>query len=120
MPSECSGGADRLAARRFVGQAADVHLAPLGEKKGARDRRCRHNQDIGPLAFGPERESLGHAESVLLVDHCQGQIMVFHGVLEQRVGADDDLDGSVFYAAQQAGALAAFDGAGQQCHRQRA
>ncbi len=71
-----------------------------------------------PLA--PEGQALVDAEAVLLVDHRQRQVAVFDRVLEQRMGADDDLDGAVLDAAQQAGALLALDRAGQQRDRQRA
>ena len=43
--------------------------------------------------------------------------LVFDGVLEQGVGADDDLDGAVLDAAQQAGAFLALDRSGQQGDR---
>ncbi len=96
------GGADRQAAGGFFGQAADVHFAPLGQQQRPWDRRRGHDQDVGVLAFRAERQALGDAEAVLLVDHRQCQVAIFDGVLEQGVGADDNLDRAVLDAAQQA------------------
>ena len=44
------------------------------------------------LALARERQPLMHAETMLLVDHGQRQIAKCHVVLEQSVGADDQVD----------------------------
>ena len=49
-----------------------------------------------------EQQALVDAEAVLLVDHRQGEVAILDGVLEQRVGADDNLDRAILDAAQQA------------------
>ena len=114
------GGADGEAAGGFLGQAADVHLAPLGQQEGARYGRGGHDEHVGPLALAAQGQALVDAEPVLLVYDRERQITVFHRVLEQRVGADDDLDRSVLDAAQQAGAFLAFHRSGQQRDGNRA
>ena len=91
-------GADRLASGGFAGQAADVHFSPVGQQQRAGDGGGGHDQDIGLLALAAEREALGDAEAVLFVDDGEREVPVFDGVLEQRVGADDQGDGAVFQA----------------------
>ena len=59
---------DRLPAGGLLVQHRDVHVAEIGQRQGARDRRRGHDQDVDRLALGAEREALVHAEAVLLVD----------------------------------------------------
>ena len=109
--------AHRLAAGGLLGQAGDVHLAPLGQQQGAGDGRGGHHQHVGQLALAAEQQALVDAEAVLLVDHRQRQVVILDGVLEQRVGADDHADGAVLQGAQEVGAGAALHAAGQDRHR---
>ncbi len=83
---------DRLAAGRFLVEHGQVHVAEIGEREGARDRRRRHDQDVDRLALGPEGQALVHAEAVLLVDDSEAEIAEGDVLLEQGVRADDDGD----------------------------
>ena len=87
-------GVDRLAPRRLLVEARDVHVAIGGQQQRARDRRRRHHQELGAAscAFGLQREALMHAEAMLLVDDRKREIAERDVVLEQRMRADDDVD----------------------------
>ena len=107
-------GADRLPPRRFLRQAADLHLAPLGQQQGAGDRGRRHHQQVGALALAAQQQALLHAEAVLLVDHCQAEVLELDRLLEQRVGADHDRQPPVAELQQQVAPRRARHGAGEQ------
>ena len=49
-------------------------------------------QRAGARALLAQREALMHAEAVLLVDDHQAEARELHRLLEQRVGAHDQLD----------------------------
>ena len=66
---------DRLPAGGLLAQHRDVHVAEIGQRQGARDRRRGHDQDVDRLALGAEREALVHAETVLLVDDRKPEIV---------------------------------------------
>ena len=84
---------DRLAAGRHLVQAADIHLAVIGQRQGARDRRRGHGEEMRRgLALGGQHHPLRHAEAVLFVHHHQREVAIGHGVLEDRMGADEDVD----------------------------
>ena len=87
-----SRGRDRLAAGRLLVEHRDVHVAEIGERQRARDRRRGHHQDVDRLALGAERQALVDAEAVLLVDDREAEIAEGDALLEQRVGADRDVD----------------------------
>ena len=63
-----------------------------------------------------------HAEMLLLVDDQEAEIGEFDGLAEQRVGADDDVDGAVLDALLHLGKLLAGDEARglRDLHRQPA
>ena len=98
QPLERHGaGGDGLPPRRLLVEPRHVHVAIAGEETacagsasrsspGAR-RRC--------LSLGLQREPLMHAEAVLLVDDDQAEIAEGDALLEQRVGADEDIDAAV-------------------------
>jgi hypothetical protein len=82
-------GLDRLAAGRHLVQAADVHLAILGERQGARDRRRGHDQQVRrPLGLGGQHHALGDAEAMLLVDDGEAEPAILDSLLEDRMRAD--------------------------------
>ena len=85
-------GVDRLAAGRLFAQLRDVHVAEIGQHQRARDRRRGQHQHVDGLALAGEREALVHAEAVLLVDDGEREIAERDLVLEQRVGADEEID----------------------------
>ena len=106
-------GADRLAAGRFFRQLRDVHVAEGGQHQRARDRRRRHHQHVGRVALGGDGKPLVDAETVLLVDDGEDEVVEGHRFLEQRMGADDDVDLAAGEAGQRVGAFAALFAAGE-------
>ena len=85
-------GVDLLPAGRLFAQLRYVHVAEIRQHQRARDRRRREHQKIDGFAFARQRQPLMHAEAVLLVDDGQRQIAERDIVLEQSVGADDQID----------------------------
>ena len=54
--------------------------------------RRRHDEDVGVLALGRQRQSLLHAEAVLLVHDGQAKLAELDAGLEQSVCADENVD----------------------------
>ena len=73
--SEISLVAMGFAPGGFFVEDGDVHIAEMGQRQRARDRRCRHDEHIHRLALGAERQALMHAETVLFVDHGEAEIL---------------------------------------------
>ena len=71
------------------------------------------HQHVDRLAFLRQRETLMHAEAMLLVDDGQREIAERDLVLEQRMGADQEIDVASGEPVQNVGALAAALAAGQ-------
>src|SRR5674476_605 len=85
-------GVDRLAAGRLLAQFGDVHVAEISQHQRARDRRGGEHQHVDRLALLRQRQPLMHAEAMLLVDNGERQIVERDILLEQRVGADQEID----------------------------
>ena len=85
-------GVDRLAAGRLLAQFGDVHVAEISEHQRARDRRRGEHQHVDRLALLRQRQPLMHAEAVLLVDDGQREIVEGDILLEQRMGAEQQID----------------------------
>jgi hypothetical protein len=96
-------GIDRLAAGRFLAKLRDVHVAEVGEHQRTRDGRRGEHQHIDRLALAREREALVHAEAMLLVDDGEREIAERDFLLEQRVGADQQVELSGFEPRQDVG-----------------
>ena len=113
-PVERNGaGVDRLAAGRLLAQLRDFHVAEIGQHQRARDRRRGQHQHVDGLALAGEREPLVHAEAMLLVDDGEREIAERHLVLEQRVGADQQIDLAERQPVERLGALLAALAAGE-------
>ena len=67
----------------------------------------------GCSALDDEQQPLRHAEAVLLVDHREAELLVGDLLLEDRVGADEDVDRAVGEAHQHAVARPALLAAGE-------
>ena len=83
---------DRLATARKLAQHGEVEVAVAGERQRPRDRRRRHVQGVRRALrarLGIQRGPLPDAEAVLLVDDGDRQTREPDGLLDQRVGADD-------------------------------
>ena len=105
---------DRRPARRHLVDPADVHLAILGQRQRARDRgRGHHQQMRRMLGLRRQQQPLRHAEAMLLVDHREPELLVGDLLLEDRVGADEDVDRAVGEAHQHAVARPALLAAGE-------
>ena len=85
-------GVDRLAPGRLLAQRGDIHVAEIGQHQRARDRSRGHHQQVDGRALGGEREPLADAEAMLLVDHRKPEIGERDALLDQRMGADGDVD----------------------------
>ena len=105
---------DRLAAGRLFAQLGNVHVAEIREHQRARDRRGGHHQHVDGLALAGERQPLVHAEAMLLVDHREREVAEFDLLLEQRMGADQEVDVAGGEARQHVAARAAALAPGQQ------
>ena len=69
-------GLDRLAAGRLFRELGNIHVAEGGKHQRARDRRRGHDQHMRRNALGGQSQPLVHAETVLLVDDGEQQIVV--------------------------------------------
>ena len=93
VPDEDRVGGDRLTPARQFAQRGRLQVAIDGECDRARYRRRGHHQQMRGNAvrgLGAQPISLLDAEPVLLVDHHHAQLVKFHRVLQQCVGADHD------------------------------
>ena len=71
------------------------------------NRRRRQHQQIDRLALARQRQPLVHAEAVLLVDDGKREVAERNLVLEQRMGADQEIDLAGGQRRQDFGAFAA-------------
>ena len=74
----------------------NVEVAVEGEGEGAGDGGGGHDEDMRRgVAFAPQGGALHDAESVLFVDDGEGEVGDLHGLLDEGVGADDDVEVAV-------------------------
>ena len=83
---------DGKPAARRGGDHREIAHAFQRQAQRARNRRRGQRQHVDLGAQGLERLLLAHAEAVLLVDDRQAQTGELHILLQQAVGADDDVD----------------------------
>ena len=84
-------GLDGQAPCRRRGDDAEVAQAGHGEVQGARDGGGGERQYVHLGAQGLQPFLLAHAKAVLLVDDHQAQVLELHRLLQQGMGADDDV-----------------------------
>ena len=110
-------GDDRRASRRQFVQRRYVQVGVIAHGQGARYGRSRHHQQMRlhgfVLQFAAQRQTLGHAKAVLLVDHRQRQIFEMHLGLDDGVGAHYQLGLAVFNNFQHGAPLFGLLRAGQ-------
>ncbi len=111
-------GIDRLAAGRFLAQFGYIHVAEVSQHQSARDRRGGQHEYVNCVAFLREGEALMDAEAMLLIDHGQRQIAEGDILLEQRMGADQQIDVADGKPLKRVVALTAALAAGQDRHAQ--
>ena len=93
----------------------DIEVAVLRHGQSTWNRCGSHHQGMGRnLGFLVEFRPLLHAETVLLVDDGQAQVLEHHLALDQRVGADHDLHGAIGQASINLPSLPDFGGTRQQ------
>ena len=113
-------GDDRLAPGRLLGQPRHVEIAIVRHQERARDRRRRHDQEVGAAlarflaALALQGKALVHAEAVLLVDDGERQVLELNVGLEQRMRADQDVDLAALQPLQERFARLALLAARQQ------
>ncbi len=85
---------DRLPSRWLLVEPRDVHIAVAREQQRAGDRCRRHHQEFRAFAgaLRLQCEALMHAETMLFVDHGKRQIAELDRLLEQSMGADQNVD----------------------------
>ena len=99
-------GVDRLAAGGLLAQLGNIHVAEIGQHQRARDRCRGHHQHVDGFALPGQRQPLVHAEAMLLVDDREPEVAKLHVLLEQRMGADQDMDAAEPKPFEDLGALA--------------
>ena len=87
-----TGRLDRRAPGGQLPQLRLVEVAVEEHRRGARDGRRRHHEHVRVVALPPQHVALLDAEAVLLVDHREAEAREPDTLLEQGVGADDDVD----------------------------
>ena len=95
-----AGGDDFLAAGREVADDGDFEVAELREAEAAGDGCGSHDQDVGAGAIGGvfaagKASALADAEAVLFVDDGDAKFGEADAVLDECLGADDELDGAI-------------------------
>ena len=100
-----------------MAQHGHVEVAVGGERERARDRRRRHVQHVRRepcRRLAVQRAALVDAEAVLLVDDGDREPVERHRALDQRVGADQQLELAARELPEQVGAAAGGGRSGQQ------
>ena len=112
---------DRLAARRQPPDRRDIKIAEDRQRQRPRDRRRRHHQRVRDRLrvgrLGPECRALVDTETVLLVDHDDGETLEADGLRQQGVGADQEIDLARREPLEDGAALGRSLRAGQQLDR---
>ena len=88
-------GLDREAPLRRGRDHREIAQAFERHAQRARDRRGGERQHVDLGAHRLDRLLVAHAEAVFLVDHEQAEALELDLVADQRVRADDDVDGAV-------------------------
>ena len=90
------GGAHGLTTWRQLVDHTHVEVAVKRHGKGARNRSSGHHQHVWwVLALAPEFGTLGHTETVLLIDHDHAQTGELHRIFYDGMGTYEDMDGTV-------------------------
>ena len=91
-----AAGDDGGATGGHLVDGGDVQVAVEGEGEGAGNGGGGHDEHVGGgLALAAEGGALHDAEAVLLVDDGEGQVGDLHGLLDEGVGAYDDVEVAV-------------------------
>ena len=107
-------GADRSAARGKLIDLAHIQIAVDREGQGAGDGCGGHREQVGLQSLGHQTVSLPDAEAVLLIHHHQPQPGKLNWILQEGMGAHQDLKLSVDQVLQQFPPPSGRGGAGEQ------
>ena len=77
---------------RPMADDARVQVAVDRERQRARDRRRRHDQQVGTRALGAQGIALPHTNTVLLVDDDKRQMLERHIIRKDRMGTKEDVE----------------------------
>ncbi len=84
-------GHDGLPSEWHLVEEREVEVAVDGEGERARDGRRGHGEEVGDDAIlSDEGAALARAEAVLFVDDGVREVFELHGLLDERVRADED------------------------------
>ena len=72
-----------------------VEVAVEGERQRARDGRRGHHEQVGDGALAAQRQTLVHAEPVLLVHDREREVAELDALLHEGVRAEGHLHGAV-------------------------
>src|SRR5262249_35375936 len=81
---------DRLAAGRQLVNYADVEIAVHGHGERTGDGGRGHDEDVGRDALLDQAKALEDAESMLLIDDGEAQLLELDVLFEQGMGTYDD------------------------------
>ena len=85
-------------------QGGNIQVGVVAHGQGARNRRGRHHQQVWlhrlVAQLAAQRQTLGHAKAVLLVDDGQRQVLEMHLLLDDGVGAHHQLCLAAFHHGQ--------------------
>ena len=96
-------GFDRRPARGHFVDDTHIEVAVNGERETARDWRGAHYEQMGdgvPPALVTDGCPLADAKAVLLVDHDKAEVGELHILLDERGGADHNLNAAVCQAGE--------------------
>lgn len=94
-------GLDDLPSRWQVADGGHVEVAVQRQRQRAGNGRRRHVQRVRRPALFLQGFPLAHAKTVLFIGHDEPQGRKLHVVLDECVGADEDLHGSALQVFQQ-------------------
>ena len=77
---------------RSMADDGRVQVAVDRERQRARDRRGRHNEQVGTRALGTQGIALAHTEAVLLVDDDKRKMLKRNVIRKDRVGSKEDVE----------------------------
>ena len=90
------GGADRFTSWWQLIDHTHVEITIERHGEGARNRGGSHHQYMGRvLALTPEFGALGYSETVLFINHHHAESGKLHCILDDSMGAYEDVDGAV-------------------------
>ena len=103
-----------MPARGEIANEGEVEIAELGQAEAAGNGGRRHHQCVGQSALFAEPGPLPDAKPVLLVDDHQPQFRELDPLLDEGLGADDELGRPVGDLCERLPPLGGGEGAGQQ------